>query len=97
MDKLGPILLCIYGAVNTVVFVMFGVDKSKAKHGKWRIPEKTLMLSAVFGIFGGLLGMTVFRHKVNKPKFSVGLPLIFLAEAALIAFFCIKLTGFVPT
>lgn len=79
MDK---VLLCVYGAVNLAVFIMYGIDKGKAKGGRWRISEKTLVLSAVLGIVGGLMGMVVFHHKTRKPKFSVGLPIIFLAEAA---------------
>ena len=34
-------------AVNILAFVLFGVDKQKARRNKWRIPEKTLILSAV--------------------------------------------------
>ncbi|MBE6875047.1 DUF1294 domain-containing protein [Ruminococcus sp.] len=79
MDK---VLLCVYGAVNLAVFIMYGIDKGKAKGGRWRISEKTLVLSAVLGIVGGLMGMVVFHHKTRKPKFSVGLPIIFFAEAA---------------
>ena len=79
MDK---VLLCFYGAVNLAVFIMYGIDKGKAKGGRWRISEKTLVLSAVLGIVGGLMGMVVFHHKTRKPKFSVGLPIIFFAEAA---------------
>ena len=36
-------------AVNILAFVLFGVDKQKARRNKWRIPEKTLILSAVIG------------------------------------------------
>ena len=79
MDK---VLLCVYGAVNLAVFIMYGIDKGKAKGGRGRISEKTLVLSAVLGIVGGLMGMVVFHHKTRKPKFSVGLPIIFFAEAA---------------
>ncbi|MBQ8965788.1 DUF1294 domain-containing protein [Ruminococcus sp.] len=86
MDKLHLILLCVYGAVNLVVFIMYGADKSKAKRDKWRIPESTLIFAAVLGIIGALAGMIVFHHKTRKPKFSVGLPLILAAEAA-IAFY----------
>ena len=32
-------------AVNILAFVLFGVDKQKARRNKWRIPEKTLILS----------------------------------------------------
>ena len=40
------------------------------------------MWCGVLGIVGALLGMAVFRHKIRKPKFFVGLPLILAAETA---------------
>lgn len=36
-------------AINVVTFFMYGIDKWKAKHSKWRIPEATLLLMAVLG------------------------------------------------
>ena len=51
-------------AVNILAFVLFGVDKQKARRNKWRIPEKTLILSAVIGgSVGAILGMRFFHHK----------------------------------
>lgn len=85
------IVLCLYTAVNLTVFVMYGIDKSKAKRDKWRIPESTLIVAAVFGIIGGLLGMLAFHHKTKKPKFAVGLPLIFIAETAALYFILMNL------
>ena len=53
--------------MNVITFVMFGIDKRKAVKGKWRTPEKTLLLLGLcFGSIGQLLGMKVFRHKTNK-------------------------------
>ena len=52
---------------NLITFIVFGIDKRKAVKGRWRIPEKTLLLTGlVFGSVGQLLGMKVFRHKTNK-------------------------------
>ena len=52
---------------NLITFIVFGIDKRKAVKGRWRIPEKTLLLMGlVFGSVGQLLGMKVFRHKTNK-------------------------------
>ena len=90
MPDIKMILIAVYAVIILVVFVMYGIDKYKAKHDKWRIPEKTLISAAVFGILGGALGMLVFHHKVSKPKFAVGLPLIFLAETLLAAAVYIK-------
>ena len=53
--------------INFSTFIAFGIDKRKAVKGRWRIPEKTLLLMGImFGSVGQLLGMKVFRHKTNK-------------------------------
>ena len=46
--------------------IVYGVDKWNAKQGKWRISETTLlMLAAVGGAIGALLGMQVWHHKTK--------------------------------
>ena len=76
----GHLLLSIYILINLIVFFLYGIDKWKAIHHKWRIPEAHLILAGVFGIFGSVLGMLLFRHKIRKPKFYIGLPAIFILE-----------------
>ena len=72
-------------AVNVVAFAAFGIDKYKAKRGLWRISEATLLLLAVVGgSLGALLGMRIWHHKTQHAKFRYGLPLIILAQIALI-------------
>lgn len=83
MKKYICILLLIYLIFNVISFALFAIDKRKAVRNKWRIPEATLILSSVFGIFGGFCGMYIIRHKTKKPKFFIGLPLILIAEIAL--------------
>ena len=62
-------------------------DKYKAKKNLWRIPEATLLGCALLGgSLGCLLGMHIARHKTKHLKFSLGLPLIFLAQALLFLF-----------
>ena len=71
--------------INIVTFVVYGIDKWKAKRGNWRISEATLlMLAAIGGTIGALLGMKVWQHKTMHLKFKYGLPLILLAQIALI-------------
>ena len=36
-------------AVNIASFFLYGIDKYKAKKGRWRISEATLLLMAVIG------------------------------------------------
>ena len=79
-------ILCIYLlAVNLLLFALMGIDKWKAKRGAWRIPEKTLFLTAALGgSIGGILGMKVFRHKTRHNSFKYGFPAILLAQLAVI-------------
>ena len=59
--------------------------KWKAKKSKWRIRETALLgLAVLGGSIGALLGMKVWRHKTQHKKFKYGLPLILLAQIALI-------------
>ena len=53
-------------AVNILAFALMGIDKYKAQHHLWRIPEKTLFLSAIIGgSAGAIFGMNLFRHKTK--------------------------------
>ena len=74
-------LLIIYIVINALTFITFAADKFKAFRNKYRISEKSLLIMSVFGIFGGLAGMFIFRHKIRKPLFLGGLPLILFIEA----------------
>ncbi len=70
--------------INAVGFVLMLIDKWKAKHNRWRIPEATLMtVAALGGSVGSLLGMYTVRHKTKHIKFTVGIPLILIAQTAL--------------
>ena len=74
-------------AVNVVTFFIYGLDKSKAKAGRWRIPEANLIFLAVLGgSVGALAGMRFFHHKTRKPKFYIGIPSILLIQIILIYF-----------
>jgi len=73
------------GIWNFVVFAMYGTDKRRAKRGRRRISEKTLLLSALFmGAAGALLGMHIFRHKTRHAKFTVGVPLLLVLNIAVV-------------
>ena len=67
--------------INILTFIVYGIDKLKAKKGKWRIPESTLLLLAVFGgSIGAFLGMKVWHHKTMHKKFKYGVPLIIIIQ-----------------
>ena len=74
-------------AINIVTFLVYGIDKWKAKHNSWRISEATLLILAVIGgSIGALLGMKVWRHKTQHNKFKYGLPLILIIQIILIGY-----------
>ena len=81
MSNLLPVYLIV---MNIYGFILMGVDKGKAIRGIRRIPESTLFLVAVLGGSAGVfMGMQSYRHKTRHVKFTVGIPLIFTAEAVL--------------
>lgn len=76
-------LICI----NILTFLVYGIDKWKARNGKWRISEATLLLLAVTGgSIGAWAGMSVWHHKTLHKKFRYGVPLILIIQVALIIF-----------
>ena len=78
------ILLIYLLAANIVTFVVFGIDKYKAKRGLWRTPEASLLTMAVIGgSIGAWLGTKVWHHKTLHKKFKYGIPLIIALQAAL--------------
>jgi uncharacterized membrane protein YsdA (DUF1294 family) len=56
---------------SLLAFAAFALDKRRAKRNGWRIPENTLLLLALFGPFGALLAMQLFRHKTRHAKFAL--------------------------
>ena len=71
------------GVWNLAVFCVYGLDKYKAQHDKWRIPEKTLLfLAFLFGGLGAFLGMRVFHHKTKHKLFTIGVTLCLLLNLA---------------
>lgn len=82
LTLLGVYLLVI----NLDGLILMGVDKSRARRGRRRIPEATLFLvAALGGSVGVLIGMYAFRHKTQPDSFTIGIPLILFFEAVLLA------------
>ena len=75
---------------NVITLSMMGIDKLKAMHDRWRIPERTLLLSALaFGSFGALIGMRIFRHKTRHNAFRIGIPLMAIVHTIVFTYFYI--------
>lgn len=71
-------------AANIVSFILYGIDKYKAKRGKWRISEAMLLTMAVIGgSVGAWMGMKVWHHKTMHKKFTIGVPLVFVLQVVL--------------
>lgn len=67
--------------VNIIAFIVYGVDKWKARKNQWRIPEKKLLFLAIIGgSVGTLAGMYIFHHKTLHKKFTVGVPVILVLQ-----------------
>ena len=76
-------LLLYLAAINIVAFFLYGIDKWKARHDKWRVTEARLIAVALLGgSVGALLGMKVWHHKTQHKKFSFGLPFILILQIA---------------
>lgn len=74
--------------INIITFVVMGIDKKKAKFGKWRISESALFtLVLLGGGIGGIAGMYVFRHKTKKMRFVIGFPTILIFEIFVIIYY----------
>lgn len=82
-NNLFIVYLCV---INLFTFAIYGIDKWKAKHNKWRIREATLLgLAVIGGSIGAFAGMYVFRHKTRHRYFVVGIPVIFIIQVIVTA------------
>ena len=87
MNTLHSYLAYYLLAINAVTFIVYGIDKYKAKKAKWRISEATLLLLGVLGgSIGAWMGMKVWHHKTMHKKFKYGIPAILLIQIALMAY-----------
>lgn len=79
-------ILLYLAAINIVAFFLYGIDKWKARHDKWRVTEARLLSVALLGgSVGALLGMKIWHHKTLHNKFRFGLPLILCLHLAIAA------------
>ena len=74
-------------AINFVSFFLYGIDKYKAKKGRWRISEATLLMMAVIGgSIVALAGMRLWHNKTMHKKFKYGIPIIIILQVCLVVY-----------
>lgn len=84
MDKIKYILAYLT-IINFISFILFFIDKNKARRDKWRIKESTLhTVGFMGGIIGSIAAMILFHHKTKKRKFVVITAIALLFNAFLI-------------
>ena len=83
------LLACWLVLINLITFLIFGLDKWKARRKEKnemvrRVPERTLLLlAALGGSVGALLGMRAFHHKTLHRAFRLGVPVILALQIIL--------------
>lgn len=91
MPMMQAVVCYYYLVLNLISFTLFGLDKRRARRGKWRISERALLLSSVLGgAAGSLLAMLLFRHKTRKAKFFLTVPLLFALHLFLASFLFLR-------
>jgi len=82
------VLMAVAAAIvlwNIATFALYAIDKSKAKNNKMRIKEATLITCAfLMGGIGAITGMSILRHKTQKPKFKILVPIAVVLNIGII-------------
>ena len=78
-------IIILLVAVNVLAFLLYGIDKVKAKMHSWRIPENVLIIvAALGGSAGALLAMFLLRHKTQHKKFTICVPIFFVCQLVML-------------
>ena len=89
MEDVNLLHICLLylATINIVAFLIYGIDKWKAKRSKWRISETALLVLAMIGgSIGAWLGMKTWHHKTLHKKFRFGVPLILITQILLLIY-----------
>jgi uncharacterized membrane protein YsdA (DUF1294 family) len=83
-------VLIYLAIINLIGFFVMWLDKQKAKQGKWRISEQTLLIiTLIGGGIGTISGMYKFRHKTKKLRFTIGFPVIVILQVIIAGYYLI--------
>ena len=81
------IIYTFIAILNVITFLIYAIDRWKAKKNRWRIPESILLLLAVLGgSIGALMGMKIWHHKPMHKKFKYGIPLIMILQIGMLLY-----------
>ena len=89
MKDVNLLHICLFylSTINFLAFLIYGIDKWKAKRSKWRVSETALLVLAVIGgSIGAWLGMKTWHHKTLHKKFRFGVPLILAVQILLLIY-----------
>ena len=65
-----PVIVWYFGSINLFSFILFGIDKLNSTKERKRVPELSFhFFSLIGGVLGLLLGVVLFRHKLNNRYF----------------------------
>lgn len=82
MKELLFLYICIIQLVAVIITV---TDKKNSAKGKWRVREKTLLLTALLGGASSMyITMLIIRHKTKHIKFMLLLPLMIVLHTAIL-------------
>ncbi len=69
--RMPPIVAGAYGLLGLFTFLAYAIDKHAAERGRWRIPERNLLLLGIAGGWpGAVIAQQLLRHKSRKRAFQ---------------------------
>lgn len=79
------IIFIYLGLVSLASIILTISDKHCAKTHKWRVRESTLLIfSALGGSLAMYLTMQIIRHKTQKLKFMLSIPVMIVIQAVVL-------------
>ena len=75
--------ICYILAINIATFLLYSIDKYKAKQNQWRTEATLPMMAVIGGSIGAWAGMRLWHHKTMHKKFKYGIPIIIILQVAL--------------
>lgn len=80
------VIAALYVGASMLCFLVYALDKSAARAGRRRTPERTLLLLGLCcGWPGGLLAQRLLRHKSSKQAFLMKFWLTVVVNVGVIA------------